>query len=130
MMSTIDEELAEAAKLRTIAGGGYIQPPPTKYLPAKHRNGNGDPAAAVAELVAERDYLKAELETARITITELRTQLDTHDRNVTTIENHTKACIAERDHAVAVAGELRGLLRAVEGILRNSGIELGSLAGE
>ena len=127
---SIENDISKAVKESVITGGGYVEPPPTKYLPAKHRNGNGDPAAAVAELVDERDYLKAELEKARITITELRTQLDTHDRNVTTIENHTKACIAERDHAVAVAGELRGLLRAVEGILRNSGIELGSLAGE
>ena len=95
---------------------------PAKYIPAKHRN-NGpppDPRTTVETgllhfdtLTAECAVLKKELAAAQTKITELTTELETHDRNYATVESRVQTALIQRDQAVTAAGELRGILRGI-----------------
>lgn len=98
----------------------------TKFIPPKHRNNlpPADPARLVEDgltahrvVVEERDGLKTELAAAHLKIAELETTIETIERNYNLVDSRVKACVLERDQAVREAGELRGMLTAIDAIL-------------
>jgi chromosome segregation ATPase len=93
---------------------------PQKWVPPKHRN-NNDPTAqfeaglaAHKSIVEERDQLKSDLDAAKVKIKELETALEMHERDWNKIEARVNVCVAQRDAAVREAGELHGMLDAIE----------------
>ena len=110
---------------------------PTKYIPPKHRNQEADPRSNVETglqyldtLITERDRLEQELKEARLKINELQVELSVHHDQVAKIENRTQTVLLQRDQAVREAGELRGILTAIEAAMAAAASEPGEHGGD
>ena len=139
--ATIEEGMSEVIKTiprmpRHAAEEFETQRSAMEYAPPSVREDfEGAAAAAAAQLPAERariierglteyqqaladrDRLRREFTAQRVEIAELKAIITARDNEQHVIEDRVRACIADRDNAVASASELRGVLSSLASIL-------------
>lgn len=131
-MADVESEMKEfvGRGQKAQAAVDELAGPPGRFVPARHRNGGEpDPSATVEAglnahlaVVNERDRLRVELGQTKERVRLLELQIEQIEETKNTIESRIKSCILERDHAVSVAGELRGIIRAIGGVLEAAAV--------